>query len=282
MKIKKIFAFLTAFILATPLCMCLVGCRSAGNEEIDNLSKVAVVVNGQEFSTLQEAIDSDVAPDNNKLVYKIYGEQKLLGGHIYGTEKPYDGTGTQTYWQNDLAKGTATTVEIVGGNSSATLVLTGKYWCVIDSASQNLKISNLKLIDEREKSESYEWRYIMTRNDCSDNVEFENCVFEGGIALWNAKTAKVNNCIFNNTGSKEYAFWFGSEYDIQSSTSAGARCEYFEVKNCEFNGSRGIKIDGTKAFEGVISRNTFNISEDGYEYKNYNKNATIKSDIVKN
>lgn len=274
MKIKKIFVFLLAFVLAAPLCMYLVGCEGAGK------SKVAVVVNGQEFSTLQEAIDSDVAPENNKLVYKIYGEQELLGGLISGTAEPYDGTGTQTYWQNDLAKGTATTVEIVGGNSTAVVVLTGRNYCVIDSTSENLKISNLKLIDEREESESYEWRYIMTRSDHSENVEFINCVFEGGIALWNAKIAKVNNCIFNNTGSKEYAFWFGSEYDIQSPTSAGARCEYFEVKNCEFNGSRGIKIDGTKAFEGVISGNTFNINESGYEYKNYNTKATIESDIV--
>ena len=190
-------------------------------------------------------------------------------------------------------------VNFVGKNKSAELILTPKNpyktessagagdWVPFDdqvliySSCNNIKFESVKLSDSRQIRDLQNWQgvYINFQSGYDKNfkaltlesITFEDCTFENGIALWNFKNTKIENCIFENAQKNRYGVWFGNTWD--STYTSQFLCETVSVRNCTFNGSRGIKLDGSREFTYNISDNVYNITEAGYELKNYNSNS---------
>ena len=228
----------------------------------------SVAINGQAYASMQEAYDAvqpqvssvfglgqeafsdsdtdkcdkfdELFPDG-KITWTIYGEQKLTDAYMlsFGRKASYFGARTLKE------------IEVVGGNSQATLDLTGtngtfalpyNWW---GSTVDNIKITFKGITFKGIKSIPGTW----ATPDQEAPYTFENCTFNGnvyGYHDYNINLA-IKNCTFNAPENTQYALM------LQSTTGITGKVT---VEGCTFNGyTRGINLQRPNT-DFVVTNNT--------------------------
>ena len=244
---------------------------SFGNDYDQNADVELVTsatINGQAYASVQEAYEAvqpqvstvfglgqeafstsdtdkcakfdELFPDG-KITWTIYGEQKLTDAYMlsFGRKASYFGARTLKE------------IEVVGGNSQATLDLTGtngtfalpyNWW---GSTVDNIKITFKGITFKGIKSIPGTW----ATPEQETPYTFENCTFNGsvyGYHDYNINLA-IKDCTFNAPENTQYALM------LQSTTGITGKVK---VEGCTFNGyTRGINLQRPNT-DFVVANNT--------------------------
>ena len=179
--------------------------------------------------------------DGGKITWTIYGNQKVTETRMFSFGRAANRFGEGRH---------ITEINIVGGNSSASLDLTAvngtfalpyNWWNVADSANTALKCKNITFNGIKYMpSATYQCTLYPT------TYEFDGCTFNGN--LYSYQNFDVNmtikNCTFNAPADTQYAFM---------SQGAGGK---ITLDNNVFNNyTRGINLERATA-DFVITNNT--------------------------
>ena len=228
----------------------------------------SATINGQAYASLQEAYEAvqptvssvfglgqeafsasdadkcakfdELFPDG-KITWTIYGEQKLTDAYMlsFGRKASYFGARTLKE------------IEVVGGNSQATLDLTGtngtfalpyNWW---GSTVDNIKITFKGITFKGIKSIPGTW----ATPEQETPYTFENCTFNGNVYGYHDYNINltIKNCTFNAPANTKYALM------LQSTTGITGKVT---VDGCTFNGyTRGINLQRPNT-DFVVTNNT--------------------------
>ena len=228
----------------------------------------SATINGQAYASLQEAYEAvqptvssvfglgqeafsasdadkcakfdELFPDG-KITWTIYGEQKLTDAYMlsFGRKASYFGARTLKE------------IEVVGGNSQATLDLTGtngtfalpyNWW---GDTVDNIKITFKGITFKGIESIPGTW----ATPEQETPYTFENCTFNGKVYGYHDYNINltIKNCTFNAPENTQYALM------LQSTTGITGKVT---VEGCNFNGyTRGINLQRATA-DFVITNNT--------------------------
>ena len=215
----------------------------------------SATINGQEYASMQAAYEAvqpqvstvfglgqeafsasdtdkcakfdELFPDG-KITWTIYGEQKLTDAYMlsFGRKASYFGARTLKE------------IEVVGGNSQATLDLTGtngtfalpyNWW---GSTVDNIKITFKGITFKGIKSIPYTW----ATPEQETPYTFENCTFNGNVYGYHDYNINltIKDCTFNAPENTPYAL------TLQSTTGITGKVT---VDGCNFNGyTRGVNF----------------------------------------
>ena len=182
----------------------------------------------------------ELFPDG-KITWTIYGEQKLTDPYMlsFGRKASYFGARTLKE------------IEVVGGNSQATLDLTGtngtfalpyNWW---GSTVDNIKITFKGITFKGIKSIPGTW----ATPEQETPYTFENCTFNGKVYGYHDYNINltIKNCTFNAPENTQYALM------LQSTTGITGKVT---VDGCTFNGyTRGINLQRPNT-DFVVTNNT--------------------------
>ena len=244
---------------------------SFGNDYDQNADVELVTsatINGQAYASVQEAYEAvqpqvstvfglgqeafstsdtdkcakfdELFPDG-KITWTIYGEQKLTDAYMlsFGRKASYFGARTLKE------------IEVVGGNSQATLDLTGtegtfalpyNWW---GSMVDNIKITFKGITFKGIKSIPGTW----ATPEQETPYTFENCTFNGSVYGYHDYNINltIKNCTFNAPENTQYALM------LQSTTGITGKVT---VEGCTFNGyTRGINLQRPNT-DFVVANNT--------------------------
>ena len=244
---------------------------SFGNDYDQNADVELVTsatINGQAYASVQEAYEAvqpqvstvfglgqeafstsdtdkcakfDELFPNGKITWTIYGEQKLTDAYMlsFGRKASYFGARTLKE------------IEVVGGNSQATLDLTGtegtfalpyNWW---GSTVDNIKITFKGITFKGIKSIPGTW----ATPEQETPYTFENCTFNGSVYGYHDYNINltIKNCTFNAPENTQYALM------LQSTTGITGKVT---VEGCTFNGyTRGINLQRPNT-DFVVANNT--------------------------
>ena len=228
----------------------------------------SATINGQAYASLQEAYEAvqptvssvfglgqeafsasdadkcakfdELFPDG-KITWTIYGEQKLTDPYMlsFGRKASYFGARTLKE------------IEVVGGNSQATLDLTGtngtfalpyNWW---GSTVDNIKITFKGITFKGIKSIPGTW----ATPEQETPYTFENCTFNGKVYGYHDYNINltIKDCTFNAPENTQYALM------LQSTTGINGKVT---VDGCTFNGyTRGINLQRPNT-DFVVTNNT--------------------------
>ena len=228
----------------------------------------SAAINGQAYTSVQEAYEavqpqvstvfglgqeafSDSDTDkcakfdelfpNGKITWTIYGEQKLTDPYMlsFGRKASYFGARTLKE------------IEVVGGNSQATLDLTGtdgtfalpyNWW---GSTVDNIKVTFKGITFKGIKSIPGTW----ATPEQETPYTFENCTFNGKVYGYHDYNINltIKDCTFNAPANTQYALM------LQSTTGIAGKVT---VDGCNFNGyTRGVNFQRPDT-EFVFTNNT--------------------------
>ena len=228
----------------------------------------STTINGQSYASVQEAYEavqpqvstvfglgqeafSDSDTDkcakfdelfpNGKITWTIYGEQKLTDPYMlsFGRKASYFGARTLKE------------IEVVGGNSQATLDLTGtdgtfalpyNWW---GSTVDNIKVTFKGITFKGIKSIPGTW----ATPEQETPYTFENCTFNGKVYGYHDYNINltIKDCTFNAPANTQYALM------LQSTTGIAGKVT---VDGCNFNGyTRGVNFQRPDT-EFVFTNNT--------------------------
>ena len=215
----------------------------------------SATINGQEYASMQAAYEAvqpqvstvfglgqeafsasdadkcakfdELFPDG-KITWAIYGEQKLTDPYMlsFGRKASYFGARTLKE------------IEVVGGNSQATLDLTGtngtfalpyNWW---GSTVDNIKVTFKGITFKGIKSIPYTW----ATPEQETPYTFENCTFNGNVYGYHDYNINltIKDCTFNAPENTPYAL------TLQSTTGITGKVT---VDGCNFNGyTRGVNF----------------------------------------
>ena len=182
----------------------------------------------------------ELFPDG-KITWTIYGEQKLTDPYMlsFGRKASYFGARTLKE------------IEVVGGNSQATLDLTGtngtfalpyNWW---GSTVDNIKITFKGITFKGIESIPGTW----ATPEQETPYTFENCTFNGKVYGYHDYNINltIKNCTFNAPENTQYALM------LQSTTGITGKVT---VEGCTFNGyTRGINLQRPNT-DFVVTNNT--------------------------
>ena len=228
----------------------------------------SATINGQAYASLQEAYEAvqptvssvfglgqeafsasdadkcakfdDLFPDG-KITWTIYGEQKLTDAYMlsFGRKASYFGARTLKE------------IEVVGGNSQATLDLTGtngtfalpyNWW---GDTVDNIKITFKGITFKGIESIPGTW----ATPEQETPYTFENCTFNGKVYGYHDYNINltIKDCTFNAPENTQYALM------LQSTTGINGKVT---VDGCTFNGyTRGINLQRPNT-DFVVTNNT--------------------------
>ena len=228
----------------------------------------SATINGQAYASLQEAYEAvqptvssvfglgqeafsasdadkcakfdELFPDG-KITWTIYGEQKLTDAYMlsFGRKASYFGARTLKE------------IEVVGGNSQATLDLTGtngtfalpyNWW---GDTVDNIKITFKGITFKGIESIPGTW----ATPEQETPYTFENCTFNGKVYGYHDYNINltIKNCTFNAPENTQYALM------LQSTTGINGKVT---VDGCTFNGyTRGINLQRPNT-DFVVTNNT--------------------------
>ena len=228
----------------------------------------STTINGQSYASVQEAYEAvqpqvstvfglgqeafsasdadkcakfdELFPDG-KITWAIYGEQKLTDPYMlsFGRKASYFGARTLKE------------IEVVGGNSQATLDLTGtngtfalpyNWW---GSTVDNIKVTFKGITFKGIKSIPGTW----ATPEQETPYTFENCTFNGNVYGYHDYNINltIKNCTFNAPANTKYALM------LQSTTGITGKVT---VDGCNFNGyTRGVNFQRPNT-EFVFTNNT--------------------------
>ena len=180
-----------------------------------------VVVNGTEYTTLEDAIAAAV-PVNGVITYEISGRV----------------TADSTGWVQVAKAGLTdlTKVEFVGKTNDAEICITGGVAILadqtydIDVSFTNLKLSkqNPTYAGDYGHATNYFTCWLRNTNAAENTVTYTNCTFPNGVCNNQYGKTIFDNCNFTNNASGLYNLWnYGGNT---------------EIKNSTFTGTRGIKL----------------------------------------
>ena len=215
----------------------------------------SAAINGQAYASMQEAYDAvqptvssvfglgqeafsasdkdkcakfdELFPDG-KITWTIYGEQKLTNAYMLSFGRKASNFGARTLKE----------IEVVGGNSQATLDLTGtngtfalpyNWW---GSTVDNIKITFKGITFEGIKSIPGTW----ATPEQETPYTFENCTFNGNVYGYHDYNINltIKDCTFNAPENTQYALM------LQSTTGITGKVT---VDGCNFNGyTRGVNF----------------------------------------
>ena len=178
---------------------------------------------------------------NGKITWTIYGEQKLTDPYMlsFGRKASYFGARTLKE------------IEVVGGNSQATLDLTGtngtfalpyNWW---GSTVDNIKITFKGITFKGIESIPGTW----ATPEQETPYTFENCTFNGNVYGYHDYNINltIKNCTFNAPANTKYALMLQSDRGITGKVT---------VDGCTFNGyTRGINLQRPNT-DFVVTNNT--------------------------
>lgn len=203
-----------------------------------------VVVNGTEYTTLEDAIAAAV-PVNGVITYEISGRV----------------TADSTGWVQVAKAGLTdlTKVEFVGKTNDAEICITGGLAILadqtydIDVSFTNLKLSKLNPTygGDYGHSPKYFTCWLRNTNAAQNTVTYTNCTFPNGVCNNQYGKTIFDNCNFTNNTSGLYNLWnYGGNTEIKNSTFTGTR----GVKLYSEGPSGGtVDIDNTK-FDGLTEK----------------------------
>ena len=215
----------------------------------------SATINGQEYASMQEAYEAvqpqvstvfglgqeafsasdtdkcakfDELFPEGKITWTIYGEQKLTNEYMlsFGRKASYFGARTLKE------------IEVVGGNSQATLDLTGtdgtfalpyNWW---GSTVDNIKVTFKGITFKGIKSIPSTWATPGQETPYT----FENCTFNGNLYGYHDYNINltIKNCTFNAPADTSYALMLQSDKGITGKVT---------VDGCKFNGyTRGVNL----------------------------------------
>ena len=228
----------------------------------------SATINGQAYASLQEAYEAvqptvssvfglgqeafsasdadkcakfDELFPNGKITWTIYGEQKLTDAYMlsFGRKASYFGARTLKE------------IEVVGGNSQATLDLTGtngtfalpyNWW---GDTVDNIKITFKGITFKGIESIPGTW----ATPEQETPYTFENCTFNGKVYGYHDYNINltIKDCTFNAPENTQYALM------LQSTTGINGKVT---VDGCTFNGyTRGINLQRPNT-DFVVTNNT--------------------------
>ncbi len=182
----------------------------------------------------------ELFPDG-KITWTIYGEQKLTDAYMLSFGRKASYFGARTFKE----------IEVVGGNSQATLDLTGtngtfalpyNWW---GSSVDNIKITFKGITFKGIKSIPGTW----ATPEQETLYTFENCTFNGSVYGYHDYNINLTlkNCTFNAPENTKYALM------LQSTTGITGKVT---VEGCTFNGyTRGINLQRPNT-DFVVINNT--------------------------
>ena len=228
----------------------------------------SATINGQAYASLQEAYEAvqptvssvfglgqeafstsdtdkcakfdELFPDG-KITWTIYGEQKLTDAYMLSFGRKASYFGARTFKE----------IEVVGGNSQATLDLTGtngtfalpyNWW---GSTVDNIKITFKGITFKGIKSIPGTW----ATPEQETPYTFENCTFNGKVYGYHDYNINltIKNCTFNAPENTQYALMLQSDRGITGKVT---------VDGCTFNGyTRGINLQRPNT-SFVVTNNT--------------------------
>ena len=228
----------------------------------------STTINGQSYASVQEAYEAvqpqvstvfglgqeafsasdadkcakfdELFPDG-KITWTIYGEQKLTDPYMlsFGRKASYFGARTLKE------------IEVVGGNSQATLDLTGtngtfalpyNWW---GDTVDNIKITFKGITFKGIESIPGTW----ATPEQETPYTFENCTFNGNVYGYHDYNINltIKNCTFNAPANTKYALMLQSDRGITGRVT---------VDGCNFNGyTRGVNFQRPNT-EFVFTNNT--------------------------
>ena len=228
----------------------------------------SATINGQAYASLQEAYEAvqptvssvfglgqeafsasdadkcakfdELFPDG-KITWTIYGEQKLTDAYMlsFGRKASYFGARTLKE------------IEVVGGNSQATLDLTGtngtfalpyNWW---GDTVDNIKITFKGITFKGIESIPGTW----ATPEQETPYTFENCTFNGKVYGYHDYNINltIKDCTFNAPANTKYALMLQSDRGITGKVT---------VDGCNFNGyTRGINLQRPNT-DFVVTNNT--------------------------
>ena len=228
----------------------------------------SATINGQAYASLQEAYEAvqptvssvfglgqeafstsdtdkcakfDELFPEGKITWTIYGEQKLTDAYMLSFGRKASYFGARTFKE----------IEVVGGNSQATLDLTGtngtfalpyNWW---GSTVDNIKITFKGITFKGIKSIPGTW----ATPEQETPYTFENCTFNGKVYGYHDYNINltIKNCTFNAPENTQYALM------LQSTTRINGKVT---VDGCTFNGyTRGINLQRPNT-DFVVTTNT--------------------------
>ena len=190
---------------------------------------------------LSEEVFNAFFTDDGKITWTIYGNQKVTDVRMFSFGRAANRFGEGRH---------ITEINIVGGNSSATLDLTAvngtfalpyNWWNVADSANTALKCKNITFNGIKSMpSATYQCTLYST------TYEFDGCTFNGNLYSYQNFDVEmtIKNCTFNAPADTQYAF--------MSQGKGGT----ITLDNNVFNNyTRGINLERATA-DFVITNNT--------------------------
>ena len=228
----------------------------------------SATINGQAYASLQEAYEAvqptvssvfglgqeafsasdadkcakfdELFPDG-KITWTIYGEQKLTDAYMLSFGRKASNFGARTLKE----------IEVVGGNSQATLDLTGtngtfalpyNWW---GDTVDNIKITFKGITFKGIESIPGTW----ATPEQETPYTFENCTFNGKVYGYHDYNINltIKDCTFNAPENTQYALM------LQSTTGINGKVT---VDGCTFNGyTRGINLQRPNT-DFVVTNNT--------------------------
>ncbi len=210
-------------------------------EAYEDVKAMLVENSGLAEEALSEEAFNAFFTDGGKITWTIYGNQKVTDNRMFSFGRAANRFGEGRH---------ITEINIVGGNSSATLDLTAvngtfalpyNWWNVADSANTALKCKNITFNGIKSMpSATYQCTLYPT------TYEFDGCTFNGN--LYSYQNFDVNmtikNCTFNAPAATQYAFM------------AQGKGGTITLDNNVFNNyTRGINLERATA-DFVITNNT--------------------------
>ena len=228
----------------------------------------SAAINGQAYDSVQEAYDAvqptvssvfglgqeafsasdtdkcakfDELFPNGKITWTIYGEQKLTDPYMLSFGRKASHFGARALEE----------IEVVGGNSQATLDLTGtngtfalpyNWW---GSTVNNIKITFKGITFKGIESIPGTW----ATPEQETPYTFENCTFNGKVYGYHDYNINltIKDCTFNAPENTQYALM------LQSTTGINGKVT---VDGCNFNGyTRGINLQRPNT-DFVVTNNT--------------------------
>ena len=162
-------------------------------------------------------------------------------------------TGESTITSGDIARG-AETVNIIGDDAQAKLILTGDNYKKVEAGTSNLTIKDLIFEDARTNMASWETWNIMIK---SSKLSLIDCSFNNGLLLSSQTEVLIDGCTFLKGHSGHYAVWVGQKGEFTYEDNV----DKVDIIDCYFTGYRAIKTL-TSGAEINIIRNVFDTIED--------------------
>ena len=198
-----------------------------------------VVVNGTEYTTLEDAIATAVPM--GVITYEIYGKAEISGSD---------------QWISFVRNGqNVTAVKFVGVGDNAEISITSSQSILgvqsmdIDVSFENLTLSHPNGAFVSDLGNATNYFACMVRNE-NHTVTYTNCTFPNGVCNNQYGKTVFNSCKFTSTSG--WSLW---------NTSTGTS----ELNNCSFTGKRGIKLyaEGTYGVAGsvTITNTTFDLND---------------------